>query len=276
MSTDGTPAARNGRWSSSIFVDSAMKESSRLLALRLRPDQIGQPRRRIGVAADVEIAVADHVDQHQCLQRRQRAVALGEVDVVAAAVGVVGAVPVGQARLLAIEKEQLDGQRVFPRLQHARQLEQKRGARPPVAGADEAELAVQFGVVVAGEDDPLLPRPGNRGDQVDHPDLVERRLLVPRLLGGGQPGGSSCSLMYLRVCSIAVDPDGRGPRATSCRRCSHARPASNFSEPWAGPPSRAARRDAPPLRRAAGLSGRGDRQRSHQAGRESARFFRGM
>ena len=34
--------------------------------------------------------------------------------------------------------------------------------------------------------------------------------------------------MYLRVCSMAGEPDGRGPMATSCRRCSQARPESNF------------------------------------------------
>src|SRR5438105_9254471 len=34
--------------------------------------------------------------------------------------------------------------------------------------------------------------------------------------------------MYLRVCSIAGDPAGRGPMATICRRCSHARLESNF------------------------------------------------
>src|SRR5947209_161792 len=34
--------------------------------------------------------------------------------------------------------------------------------------------------------------------------------------------------MYLRVCSIAGDPAGRGPIATTWRRCSHARLESNF------------------------------------------------
>src|SRR2546422_918394 len=34
--------------------------------------------------------------------------------------------------------------------------------------------------------------------------------------------------MYLRVCSIAGDPAGRGPMATICRRCSQAREESNL------------------------------------------------
>ena len=33
--------------------------------------------------------------------------------------------------------------------------------------------------------------------------------------------------MYVRDCSIAAEPAGRGPIATSCRRCSHARLESN-------------------------------------------------
>src|ERR1043166_2410528 len=34
--------------------------------------------------------------------------------------------------------------------------------------------------------------------------------------------------MYLRVCSIAGEPAGRGPMATIWRKCSHARLESNF------------------------------------------------
>src|SRR5438105_7661456 len=34
--------------------------------------------------------------------------------------------------------------------------------------------------------------------------------------------------MYLRVCSIAGEPAGRGPMATIWRRCSHARDESNL------------------------------------------------
>src|SRR6266853_4135129 len=44
---------------------------------------------------------------------------------------------------------------------------------------------------------------------------------------------ASCALMYLRVCSIAAEPAGRGPMATIWRRCSHAREESNFSGVWA-------------------------------------------
>src|SRR5260221_4831352 len=49
-----------------------------------------------------------------------------------------------------------------------------------------------------------------------------------------RPSAASRSLMYLRVCSMAAEPDGRGPMATSCRRCSHARPESNLGTTGTG------------------------------------------
>src|SRR5437660_1501944 len=45
-----------------------------------------------------------------------------------------------------------------------------------------------------------------------------------------RPMAASCSLMYFRDCSIAAEPAGRGPIATSWRRCSHARFESNFGD----------------------------------------------
>ena len=102
--------------------------------------------------------------------------------VVAAAVGVVVALPLDD-RFLAVEKQQLDRQRIASRLQHARDLEQERRARSAVVGADEPELAKPLGVVVAGDDEPILARAGNRRDQVHHVDAAGGRLIVPRLLG---------------------------------------------------------------------------------------------
>ena len=53
---------------------------------------------------------------------------------------------------------------------------------------------------------------GDGRDEVHHVDLAERRLVVPRLLDGRRcPTAASWSLMYLRVCSIAGEPAGRGP-----------------------------------------------------------------
>ena len=58
------------------------------------------------------------------------------LDVVAAAVGVVGPLPLADG-FLAVEEQQLDRHGVGPRLEHARQLDQERRARPAVVGADE-------------------------------------------------------------------------------------------------------------------------------------------
>ena len=115
-------------------------------------------RRRVRLAADVEVPVADHVEQDERLDAVQRAGGLRAcLHVVAAAVGGIGGAPLDD-RFLAVEEQQLDGERPRPILEHARQLEQRRGARAAVAGADEAELAEQLGVEVAGEDDALGPR----------------------------------------------------------------------------------------------------------------------
>ena len=83
----------------------------------------------------------------------------------------------------AVEEEQLDGEGARPILEHAAELEQRRGARGAVAGADEAELAEQLGVEVAGDDDALRPRPGQRRDDVGHLDRADRRARLERLLG---------------------------------------------------------------------------------------------
>ena len=64
MSTDGTPASRNSRWSSSMAVDSLT--NSRLAeACGRAPDRVGQPGGRVRLAQDAQILVADHVDQHE-------------------------------------------------------------------------------------------------------------------------------------------------------------------------------------------------------------------
>ena len=105
------------------------------------------------------------------------------LDVVLAAVGVIAGSPVRQHRLLAVEEQQLDGERVAARLEHARQLDQKGGARSAVVGAHEAELTVEFRVVVAADDDPLGARAGDGGDHVRHPDGAQGRLGREGLLG---------------------------------------------------------------------------------------------
>jgi hypothetical protein len=81
-------------------------------------------------------------------------------------------------------EQQLDRVSVFLPCERAGQLQQERGARSAVARADEAELAEQLRVVVAGDDEAVAAGPGDRGDQVDEPDLADRRVVVlPRLVG---------------------------------------------------------------------------------------------
>ena len=67
---------------------------------------------------------------------------------------------------------------------HPRQLDSAAVLERAVAGADEAELAEQLGVEVAGEDDALGALAGDGRDDVDHLDRAERRGAVERLLGG--------------------------------------------------------------------------------------------
>jgi hypothetical protein len=98
-------------------------------------------------------------------------------------------------------KQQFDRQRVLPPLQDAGHLQQERGARSAVVGADEPELPKYLRVVVAGNDDPVprrLRRSGDRRDEVHHPNRSNRRrLFVPRLLGDGDAGGKELILDVL-------------------------------------------------------------------------------
>lgn len=59
----------------------------------------------------------------------------------------------------------------------------------PSFGADEADVAIQLGVEVAGKEDALGPLARNRGDDVGHRRLAERRVgdedLQPRPDAGG-------------------------------------------------------------------------------------------
>ncbi len=118
----------------------------------------------------------------------QRPVPLGRRHVVAAAVGVIVARPLDH-RLLAVEEHKLDREGVLARLQHARQLEQHRGARPAVVGAHEAKVAKQLRVVVAGEDQALGRAPRDPRDHVRHREGADRRLRDELLLGGRQARG---------------------------------------------------------------------------------------
>ena len=103
----------------------------------------------------------------------------------AAAVGVVLPAPVREHRFLAVEEDQLDGERLAAVLERAGELEQHRGARAAVVRADEPELAEQLGVVVPADDDPVRARARQRQDHVGHVHGAERRRRDERLLGRG-------------------------------------------------------------------------------------------
>ena len=153
----------------------------------------------------------------------KRAVLARGVDVVLAAVGVIGPAPVPERRFFAVEEDQLDREGVGARLQHARELDEERRARPAVVCADEAKVAKQLRVVVPGDGDPLLARARDGGDEVDHRDVADGRLRDECLLVTGMPSALSCSMMYSRVRAMPGEPAGRGPKPTICRRCSYAR-----------------------------------------------------
>src|SRR5688500_3752620 len=46
------------------------------------------------------------------------------------------------------------------------------------------------------------------------------------------PSAVSCAVMYWRVLALAGEPDGRGPIASCCRRCSHALLLSKTEGVW--------------------------------------------
>ena len=106
-----------------------IEELAPLQPFRRPPDDVGQPARRVRLARDPQIPVPDHVDEDERPDLRERAGLAGGVDVVAAAVGVVGArVPLDDG-LFAVEEEELDGQRVPPVLEDAGDFDEERRAR---------------------------------------------------------------------------------------------------------------------------------------------------
>ena len=140
MSTAGTPARRNGMWSSSMVVSSwrtcAEWPSLAAAAQTMSTSQgVEFASRRMR-----QIAVADHVEQDERLERRERAGLLRRLHVVAAAVGVVVAAPV-PSRASSPSRNSSSIVNSFGRcFQHASELEQRRRGRGAVVGADEAEV----------------------------------------------------------------------------------------------------------------------------------------
>ncbi len=122
---------------------------------------------RVGLERNLEVAVADHVEEDHRLDLVERSGALltgpGVLDVLAAAAIAVG-FEVVSARLLGVEEGELDrrpGQRLR---QGARELEQDGDARGAVVGADEVRDAA-LGVVMGADHD--RPRLGARDRRDD-------------------------------------------------------------------------------------------------------------
>jgi hypothetical protein len=81
----------------------------------------------------------------------------------------------------AVQEQQLDRVGILAVLEHAAQFEHGGGARCPVAGANETELAKQLRVEVRCERDALGPFARDRADDVRHLHASERRVRVERL-----------------------------------------------------------------------------------------------
>ena len=133
---------------------------------------------------DAEVAVADHVDEHHRLERGERAVAPGRLDVAAAAVGVIVAratrrPPPRRPETPARSSDDSCG--AFS----TRAISSRNAALdPPSLAPTNAEFAKQLRVVVAGDGHAIAARARNGDDEIDHVHPAERRLLVPRLIGG--------------------------------------------------------------------------------------------
>ena len=112
----------------------------------------------------------------------KRAALLRYLHVVPAAVGVIGGLPLADG-FLAVQKQQLDGERILAILEHPRQFQQECRARAAIVRTDEAELAEALGVEVAGDDEAVGACARNGGDEVHHVDASGRRGVVPRLFG---------------------------------------------------------------------------------------------
>src|SRR6185503_11746354 len=175
------------------------------------PDDRVQPARGVGVGADVEVAVPDHVEQDERLQAGEAAVLLRRADVVLAAVGVVRIAPLGVDRLFAVEEEQLDRVLVLAVLEHAGELQHGRRGGGRVARAEEPELLETLGVVVGGQRDAVGAPAGDGADDVDHRDDAGGRHRVERLLAIGDADRLELRLDVL----AALREGGRpcGPRA---------------------------------------------------------------
>jgi hypothetical protein len=148
-----------------------------------RPEDAVETPVRVGLVVDLQVHSSDHVEQHQPADARA-APQVKELLLVAAhepARTEQGPLQIPRERdaLFAVEEHQLDGGDVLAVPELFRQGQHQADAAAGVVGADEMEVVegvamagAALGVVVAGEDQPVLALAGKR-----HPDVLEGELL---------------------------------------------------------------------------------------------------
>ena len=236
-STAGTPARRNGVWSSRMPWASPVNGCARagLAAGRSRVrEEAVQARVGVGLARDVKIAVPDHVEEHHRpdLAERRAALAAPTARVLDELIAppVAGSRERGAAgRFLGVEQDEVDRGPFEARRQVPRQLQHDGHAGGPVVGADEPRdvlgVVVSAEYHVAGEPardpgddvavralDRDVANPGRTQALDDEPDLAPgargpRRPRADRDLGAEVTEGA-----------LGVEPRGGGRRSQRSRR----------------------------------------------------------
>ncbi len=223
------------------------------VACRL-PDGVDQPARRVLLARNDQVPVADHIEQHHRFDAGDLSASPQRGDHLPTAVGIVLPVetvaPAGTEGLFAIEEGQSVGEVVLPLLgcQDPGQFEQDASAGTAIVGPDEWEVLERLGVVVAGDDDDLGRLAGQIDHQVLHPHPSLRghggkgfdprlqsvlaqfpQQVLPRLLDSGRTGGTwpNCHQRFdVSVGALAIERGtgfARGEREGKGGRGAHGR-----------------------------------------------------
>src|SRR5580704_8429841 len=131
------------------------------------PNQTGQLRIAGGLALDVEIPVADHVDQDESFYLREQAVLLPAGGEMLAPVYAVSVAPFADG-FFTVEKHHVHVVDAGLVREHMRQFEEQAGGRSAVVRAYEFAAGEELGVEVAGDDDRLSALAWKFRDDVFH------------------------------------------------------------------------------------------------------------
>ena len=219
---------RNGLWSS--MTGAAVPSNGAGLPVCLSAASANEPvEAGVGVrlARDLEVAVADHVEQDHRpdLGQRRRALRAAPAGVATnwrlprspdrakAAASLPGPRASSASKKTSVERRALEAPR-----QVARQLEQHRDARGAVVGADEAGDVL--GVVVGADDDRRRARGPGCGRRRCARDAGPARRRTP--------ASRSRRAISRTSRRLAAEPAGRGPIRTCARQVAKARWASNL------------------------------------------------